>query len=65
MYLSVDGIEYSSYEEYCNSNDLDEYLVMHFLAHGKRTPQNDYEKRLLEEILAIKANGGTLDYSNF
>lgn len=65
MYVSVDGIKYSSYAEYCNSDDLDEYLVMHFLEHGKRTPQNDNEKELLEEIRDIKRKGGVIDYSNF
>lgn len=65
MYLSPDGIKYQSYQEYCNSKDLDEDLVMHFLAHGKRIPQDDYEKRLLEEIRSIKASGGILDYSDF
>jgi uncharacterized protein YifE (UPF0438 family) len=31
------------------------------LASGKRTPQNEEEKKILEEIKAIEAKGGMLD----
>lgn len=36
-------------------------LVCLYLRDGRRTPQNEYEKRLLAEIKEIEAAGGTIE----
>lgn len=61
-YVSNDGIEYASYEAYCNSMDLDPDIVGVMLATGRRTPQNDYEKRLLAEIEQMKREGRGIEF---
>ena len=53
-YTSNDGIEYESYEAYCNSMDLDPDIIGVMLSTGRRTPQNKDEKELLEEIKQMK-----------
>jgi len=40
-----------------NSLELDLEQIQVYLMSGKRTPQNDEEKRLLCEIRAIQAKG--------
>ena len=62
-YTDSDGNVYESYEAYCNSPDLDDYTIMLKLHAGSRTPQNDYERRLLAEIKEIERNGGLIDFS--
>jgi len=49
-YISSEGKEYGSYEDYCNSMDLDPDIIGVMLATNRRTPQNEYEKKLLIEI---------------
>ena len=49
-YISSEGKEYESYEDYCNSMDLDPDIIGVMLATNRRIPQNEYEKRLLKEI---------------
>ena len=61
MYIDYDGIEHDSYQDYCNSDLLDPDIVASYLLSGKRTPQNDYEKRLLEEMKDIKKRGGGIE----
>ena len=61
-YISNDGIEYESYEAYCNSDDLDSDIVGVMLATGRRTPQNNYEKRLLAEIEQMKKEGKGIEF---
>lgn len=56
-YIDSAGIEYESYEAYCNASDLDPDKVGMLLALKRRTPQNDYEKRLLKEIKALQKKG--------
>ena len=60
-YISPDGFEYDSYEAYCNDPDLDLDLVQSKLTTGERAPQNDFERRLLEEIKEAKRLGKTLE----
>lgn len=61
-YTSNDGIEYASYEAYCNSADLDPDIIGVMLATGRRTPQNEYEKQLLEEIEQMKREGKGIEF---
>lgn len=61
-YTSYDGIEYESYEAYCNSDDLDPDIVGVMLATGRRTPQNDYEEQLLAEIEQMKKEGKGIEF---
>ena len=61
-YTSNDGIEYESYEAYCNSMDLDPDIIGVMLATGRRTPQNDYEKRLLATIEKMKKEGKGIEF---
>ena len=62
-YIDIDGNVYESYEAYCNSPDLDHYVVMLKLHAGQRTPQNDWERSLLKEMQEIEASGGQIDFS--
>ena len=62
-YTAPDGTVYESYEAYCNSPDLDDYTVMLKLHVGSRTPQNDYERHLLQEMREIEARGEQIDFS--
>lgn len=57
-----DGITYNSYEDYCNSKNLDPDIVGVMLATGRRTPQNDYERRLLEEIQEMQRKGIAVEF---
>lgn len=61
-YISNDGIEYESYEAYCNSADLDPDIIGVMLATGRRTPQDEYEKKLLEEIEQMKKEGKGIEF---
>lgn len=61
-YVSNDGIEYESYEVYCHSMDLDPDIVGVMLATGRRTPQNEYERRLLAEIEQMKKEGKGIEF---
>ena len=60
-YIAPDGTEYASYEEYCNSPDLDLDLVQLKLFRGLRTPQNDFERGLLNDINEAKKKKTFLD----
>ena len=62
-FTDSDGNIYDSYEAYCNSPDLDEYTVMLKLHSGSRKPQNDYERKLLDEMREIERNGGVIDFT--
>ena len=62
-YTDSDGNVYESYEAYCNSPDLDDYTIMLKLHAGSRSPQNDYERRLLAEMKEIERSGGMIDFS--
>lgn len=61
-YTSNDGIKYESYEAYCNSMDLDSDIIGVMLTTGRRTPQNDDEKRLLQEIEQMKREGKGIEF---
>ena len=56
-YTAPDGTVYDSYEDYCNSPDLDMDLIQVKLWKGQRTPQNDFERALLKELEAGKRDG--------
>lgn len=62
-YIDSDGNVYESKEAYLNSPDLDTYEVMLYLHAGIRTPQNDFERHLLQEMKDIEARGGMIDFS--
>lgn len=62
MYTDFDGKTYESYDAYCNSKDLDPDKVGVYLQLGKRTPQNDYEKRLLAEIRELEKQGKPIEF---
>lgn len=57
MYIDDDGNKHDSDQDYCNSNMLYPDIVATYLLSGKRTPQNDYEKRLLQEMKDIRKQG--------
>lgn len=63
LYTDPDGNTYESYEAYCNSPDLDIYTVMLKLWAGVRTPQDDSERRILEEMEEIRRHGGVPDFT--
>ena len=56
-YISNDGKRYNSYEDYCNSDDLDYDIKCVLLATWRRIPQNDNERELLDEINELKRKG--------
>jgi len=60
-YIAPDGSVYASYQDYCNAPDLDLDLVQVKLWNGQRTPQNDFERRLLKEIQAASEQGRYLE----
>ena len=62
-YISPDGFEFESYEAYCNSDFLDIDEIMIKLDKGERTPQNETEQRILEELEEIHMEGGIVDYT--
>ena len=62
-YTDSDGNVYESYEAYCNSPDLDDYTIMLKLHAGTRTPQNERERILLQEMKEIEARGEMIDFS--
>lgn len=62
-YISPDGDAYESYEAYCNSPDLELYEIMLKLHAGTRTPQNDSERRILEQLKEIEESGGQIDFT--
>lgn len=57
MYEAPDGLLYASYEAYCNDPDLDLDLVQTKLGSGDRMPQNDFEKKLLQDIMEARKEG--------
>ncbi|MBQ5653571.1 MAG: hypothetical protein IIV28_02120 [Alistipes sp.] len=61
-YTSNDGIEYESYEAYCNSMDLDPDIIGVMLATGRRVPQNTNEQQLLQEIKQMKKEGKSIEF---
>ena len=62
-YTDGDGNVYESREAFFNSPDLDDYRVMIYLHSGNRKPQNEYERRLLQEMKDIEARGEIIDFS--
>ena len=56
-YISPEGKVFKSYQEYCNSDTLDLDLICCKLLSGERQPQNDKEKKLLQQMEEILANG--------
>lgn len=61
MYKDPLGNEYTSYDEYVNSPDLDSDLILINLWQGVRTPQNDEEKMWKHELDEIKRRGKVPD----
>lgn len=62
-YRDPDGNVYESYEAYCNSPNLDAYTIMLKLHAGSRTPQNDWERNLLEGMKEAEAKGELIDFT--
>jgi len=61
-YIAPDGREYPSYAAYCNVPDLDTDIIQSMLSSGRRKPQNDIEKKMLQEIENAKRQGKYLEY---
>ena len=62
MYKDPFGNEYSSYEEYINSPNLDSDLIALHLWKGDRIPQNDDEACWKKELDEMKAKGQTPEF---
>ena len=62
MYKDPFGNEYSSYEEYINSPDLDSELIGLHLWIGDRIPQNGDEVRWKKELDEMSAKGQTPEF---
>ena len=62
MYRDYEGNMYASYEAYCNSPDLDYDIKASLLWRGKRTPQNESEKRLKAELDQMRKEGKYPDF---
>lgn len=62
-YIDSNGVEYESYEAYCNSPDLDPDIIYNYLAYGKRTPQNEKERRWQAEGKKLLSEGKQWDIS--
>ena len=62
-YTDPDGNVFKSYEDYCNSPDLNTYTIMLKLHNGVRKPQNEFERQLLLEMQDIEARGEQIDFS--
>ena len=60
-YISPEGYEYSSYQEYVNSPDLDSDLIQVKLFTGQRKPQNKDEEEILREIKKAREKGKYLE----
>lgn len=60
-YTDPEGNVHDSYQAYCNSPDLDPDLVVIKLSKGERTPQNDYERKVLAELEEIKRQGKSFE----
>ena len=62
MYVSPDtGIVYKDYNEYCNSDELDTNSIAIKLKAGLRTPKDESERKILEQIREIESEGGIVD----
>lgn len=61
IFITLYGVEYESYEANCNSPDLDTDIIQMKLRSGERKPQNEFEERLLKEILYARAEGYELE----
>lgn len=57
MYKDADGFIYESYLDYINSPNLDPENIYIKLLAGVRTPQNEEERRMKEEMDEILAQG--------
>ena len=60
-FISPEGDVFDSYQDYCNSPDLDPDLVVLKLWRGVRIPQNDYERVLLTDLEEMKQNGKCIE----
>ena len=60
-FITPYGVEYESYEAYCNSPDLDTDIIQMKLRSGERKPQNEFEESVLKEILDARAEGYELE----
>jgi len=58
--FTIDGREIKVYEN--NDPDLDPDIIGVLLTTGRRTPQNDYEKRLLAEIKQTQKNNIGIEF---
>lgn len=56
MFTDPLGNKYSSYYEYVNSPDLNDYLIHVMILNGERTPQNEREKELKKMYVNMRAN---------
>lgn len=62
MYKDSEGNIYASFEDYCNSPDLDYDIICSLLWMGKRTPQNESEVQLKIELDKMKEEGKFPDF---
>lgn len=46
-YIDTEGRKWKSYQEYCNSNEIDFDVICVMLDTGRRQPQNDWEREYL------------------
>lgn len=61
-YIDDSGKVWNTYQEYCNSPDLDGDIIGVMLATHRRQPQNEYEKALQEECDRYTAGGTPFEF---
>lgn len=60
-YISPEGKTYKDFKAYCNSDDLETDDVFRKLLAGSRTPQNEEERKWLEEMRRLQSEGKIID----
>ena len=57
LYIDTSGRTWNSYQDYCNSNELDHDIICVMLETGRRTPQNDWEREYVKNTEMYKDKG--------
>ena len=60
-YISVDGMIYKDFQEYCNSDDLELDDKFRKLLSGSCTPQTEDERLWLENMRKLQSEGKIIE----